>query len=147
MIKYTRKQQKELEKNPYTYKVTENRLFFTKEFKKVFWIKYNAGMSPRAILKELGYDLMSENENGLIMLTADDGSEEAFFVLEKADIAGVSYLLVTDSVEDEEAEAMILREETEDELVTYQVVDDEKELKIISKYLEELLDDVELRLE
>ena len=76
---------------------------------------------------------MSENENGLIMLTADDGSEEAFFVLEKADIAGVSYLLVT--------------EETEDELVTYQVVDDEKELKIISKYLEELLDDVELRLE
>ena len=89
---------------------------------------------------------MSENENGLIMLTADDGSE-AFFVLEKADIAGVSYLLVTDSVEDEEAEAMILREETEDELVTYQVVDDEKELKIISKYLEELLDDVELRLE
>jgi hypothetical protein len=42
---------------------------------------------------------------------------------------------------------MILREETEDELVTYQVVDDEKELKIISKYLEELLDDVELRLE
>ena len=25
---------------------------------------------------------MSENENGLIMLTADDGSEEAFFVLE-----------------------------------------------------------------
>ena len=90
---------------------------------------------------------MSENENGLIMLTADDGSEEAFFVLEKADIAGVSYLLVTHSVEDEEAEAMILREETEDELVTYQVVDDEKELKIISKYLEELLDDVELRLE
>ena len=57
MIKYTRKQQKELEKNPYTYKVTENRLFFTKEFKKVFWIKYNAGMSPRAIIKELGYDL------------------------------------------------------------------------------------------
>lgn len=40
-----------------------------------------------------------------------------------------------------------MREETEDELVTYQVVDDEKELKIISKYLEELLDDVELRLE
>ena len=90
---------------------------------------------------------MSENENGLIMLTADDGSEEAFFVLEKADIAGVSYLLVTDSIDYDEGESIILREETEDELVTYQVVDDEKELKIISKYLEELLDDVELRLE
>lgn len=81
------------------------------------------------------------------MLTADRGQRGGFFCVGKADIAGVSYLLVTDSVEDEEAEAMILREETEDELVTYQVVDDEKELKIISKYLEELLDDVELRLE
>ena len=28
MVKYTKKQQKELEKNPYTYKVTDNRIFF-----------------------------------------------------------------------------------------------------------------------
>ena len=90
---------------------------------------------------------MSENENGLIMLTADDGSEEAFFVLEKADIAGVSYLLVTDSVEDEDADALILKEAEEDEMITYEVVEDENELKIISKYFEELLEDVELRLE
>ena len=87
------------------------------------------------------------SENGLITLTADDGSEEAFFVLEKADIAGVSYLLVTDSVEDEDADALILKETKEDELITYEVVEDENELKIISKYLEELLEDVELRLE
>lgn len=87
------------------------------------------------------------SENGLITLTADDGSEEAFFVLEKADIAGVSYLLVTDSVEDEDADALILKEAEEDEMITYEVVEDENELKIISKYLEELLEDVELRLE
>lgn len=86
-------------------------------------------------------------ENGLIMLTADDGSEEAFFVLEKAELAGVSYLLVTDSVEDEDAEALILKETEEDEITTYEVVEEEKELKIISKYFEELLEDVELRLE
>ena len=87
------------------------------------------------------------SENGLITLTADDGSEEAFFVLEKADIVGVSYLLVTDSVEDEDADALILKEAEEDEMITYEVVEDENELKIISKYLEELLEDVELRLE
>ena len=86
------------------------------------------------------------SENGLITLTADDGSEEAFFVLEKADIAGVSYLLVTDSVEDEDADALILKEAEEDEMITYEVVEDENELKIISKYFEELLEDVELRL-
>ena len=87
------------------------------------------------------------SENGLITLTADDGSEEAFFVLEKADIAGVSYLLVTDSVEDEDADALTLKEAEEDEMITYEVVEDENELKIISKYFEELLEDVELRLE
>lgn len=86
-------------------------------------------------------------ENGLITLTADDGSEEAFFVLEKAEIAGVSYLLVTDSPEDEEADALILKETEEGEMMTYEVVEEEKELKIISKYFEELLEDIELRLE
>lgn len=85
------------------------------------------------------------SENGLITLTADDGSEEAFFVLEKADIAGVSYLLVTDSVENEDADALILKETEEDEMITYEVLEDENELKIISKYFEELLEDVELR--
>lgn len=90
---------------------------------------------------------MSENENGLIMLTADDGSEEAFFVLEKADIAGKSYLLVTDQVEEEEADALILKEIQEEDVVLYEVVEDEKELTIISKYFEELLDEVELKLE
>ena len=88
------------------------------------------------------------SENGKIVLTADDGSEEAFFVLEKADIAGASYLLVTtDEPEEEEAEALILKELQEDDLITYEVVEDEDELKIISKYMEELLEDVELKLE
>ena len=81
------------------------------------------------------------------MLTADDGSQEAFFVLEKADIAGKSYLLVTDQVEEEEADALILREIQEEDVVLYEVVEDEKELTIISKYFEELLDEVELKLE
>ena len=87
------------------------------------------------------------SEDGKIMLTADDGSQEAFFVLEKADIAGKSYLLVTDRVEEEEADALILREIQEEDVVLYEVVEDEKELTIISKYFEELLDEVELKLE
>ena len=87
------------------------------------------------------------SEDGKIMLTADDGSQEAFFVLEKADIAGKSYLLVTDQVDEEEADALILREIQEEDVVLYEVVEDEKELTIISKYFEELLDEVELKLE
>lgn len=86
-------------------------------------------------------------ENSKIVLTADDGSEEAFFVVEKADIAGGSYLLVSDSLEDD-ADAFILKEMAEGDLVTYETLEDEKELKIISKYFEELLEEeVELRFE
>ena len=55
--KYTQKQIKELKNNPYTFKVDENRIFFTKEFKKAFWIKYQGGMSPRKIIQELDYNL------------------------------------------------------------------------------------------
>ena len=65
----------------------------------------------------------------------------------KADIAGKSYLLVTDQVEEEEADALILKEIQEEDVVLYEVVEDEKELMIISKYFEELLDEVELKLE
>ena len=95
-------------------------------------------------------------QNGKIMLTADNGSEEAFFVVEKAEIAGREYLLVTNQEltgegaeegADEEAVALILRvneDEAEDETVLYDVVEDEKELTILSKYFEELVDDIDI---
>ena len=57
MKKYTQNQIKELKSNPYTLQVNDKRIFFTIEFKKVFWTKYQAGMSPRAILKDLNYNL------------------------------------------------------------------------------------------
>ena len=57
MKKYTKNQIKELKQNPYTLKIDEQRIFFTIEFKKVFWRKYQDGMSPRLILKELNYNL------------------------------------------------------------------------------------------
>ena len=57
MRKYTQKQIKELKSNPYTLKVDDQRIFFTIEFKKAFWTKYQAGMSPRIIFKDLNYSL------------------------------------------------------------------------------------------
>ncbi len=57
MKEYTSREIKELESNPYTFKVTNKRLYFTKEFKKEFWIRYQAGYTPRAIVEELGYSL------------------------------------------------------------------------------------------
>ena len=64
-----------------------------------------------------------------------DGETEAvgFFVVEETRIAGVSYLLVTES-EDGEAEAR------------YVFVEDDEELEAVSKIFAELLDDVDLEL-
>ena len=56
MKEYTKKELKELNANPYTLKATKNKISHTAEFKQVFWTKYQAGMSPRKILEELGYN-------------------------------------------------------------------------------------------
>lgn len=57
MKEYTAKEMKLLKANPYTFKVTKNKLYFTVEFKETFWTAYQAGMAPRKILADLGYDL------------------------------------------------------------------------------------------
>lgn len=54
---FTQKQIKELKSNIYTYKVTAHRISFTIDFKEAFWIKYQAGNTPRKVLKDLGYDI------------------------------------------------------------------------------------------
>lgn len=91
--------------------------------------------------------------DGTIMLTAEDGSEDAFFVWEKADIAGRQYLLVSnvdpaqeknEEADDEEISLILRAVEEENDSVLYDIVEDEEELRIISKYFEELLEDVEL---
>ena len=40
MKEYTPKEKKELEKNPYTLKVTKYKLLHTAKFKEEFWISY-----------------------------------------------------------------------------------------------------------
>ena len=68
-----------------------------------------------------------------------------FFVLEQIKVNGVSYILVTDS-EDDEAECLILKD-TSDEASAdsvYEIVDDDVELTAVSKVFEELLEDVDI---
>ena len=57
MKEYSAKQIKQLMANPYTLRVTKNKLYFTKEFKRDFWVSYQAGNAPRKILTDFGYDL------------------------------------------------------------------------------------------
>ena len=57
MKEYTAKVIKLLKVNPYTFKVTKNKLYFTVEFKEAFCMAYQAGVAPRKIMEDLGYDL------------------------------------------------------------------------------------------
>ena len=57
MKEYKAKEMKLLKANPYTFKVTKNKLYFTIEFKEAFWTAYQAGIAPRKILGDLGYDV------------------------------------------------------------------------------------------
>lgn len=57
MKEYTAKQIKQLEKNPYVFKVTKHKLYYTAKFKEDFWISYQAGNTPRKILTDFGFDI------------------------------------------------------------------------------------------
>lgn len=83
-----------------------------------------------------------------IKFTLSDTEEEtAFFVLEETRINKVNYLLVTES-EDEDAEAYILKEVSEENAseACYEIVEDDKELSYVSKIFAELLEDVDIEL-
>lgn len=78
-----------------------------------------------------------------------EGEDQAveFFVLEQTKLGGVTYILVTDSEEDD-AECLILKDSSkveEDESV-YEVVEDDTELLAVSKVFEELLEDVDIEM-
>jgi len=54
---YTVEEKEKLESNSYTLKVSESRFYPTVKFREDFWIRYQAGNSPRKIIKDFGYDL------------------------------------------------------------------------------------------
>ena len=81
-----------------------------------------------------------------IKFVFDDTKDEVeFFVLEQTKVNGNSYILVTDSEEDE-AECLILKDTSaaEDGESLYEVVEDETELMGVLKVFEELLEDIDI---
>ena len=88
-------------------------------------------------------------QDGQITLTDEDGQELDFYILEETELGGETYLLVTDSAEDEEeAEALILREIiNEDGEAVYESVDDDNTLRALSDLFESLLEDVDITMD
>ena len=83
-----------------------------------------------------------------IKFTFEETNEEVeFFVLEQTKVNGNSYILVTDS-EEEEAECLILKDTSaaEEKESLYEIVEDVVELSAILKVFEELLEDIDIEM-
>ncbi|MCD8396734.1 MAG: DUF1292 domain-containing protein [Lachnospiraceae bacterium] len=79
----------------------------------------------------------------------EGGETVWFFVLEATRLNGVSYLLVTESEnEEEDAEVYILKDTSKDGETdaVYEFVEDDNELEAVSKIFAELLEDVDIEL-
>ena len=79
-----------------------------------------------------------------IKFESEDGIIE-FFVEEQTTVAGITYLLVSDS---QEANAYIMKDVSEEgsQEASYEMVEDDEELLAISKVFEQMLDDVDLEM-
>ena len=82
----------------------------------------------------------------MITFTDENGNQIEFEIIEETKINGVNYILVTDDVENEEADAYILKDVSndEDEDAVYEMVVDESEIDYIGKVFSETMDDVEI---
>ncbi len=78
-----------------------------------------------------------------IRFVSEDQQETEFFVLEQTKVNGVSYILVTDSEEDD-AECLILKDTSaeDDTESVYEIVEEDGELAAVSGVFEELLEDI-----
>ena len=82
-----------------------------------------------------------------ITITAEDGEQIEFYVLEQTRMNGTDYLLVTETEdENEDAEAYILRDvsDGEDSQAVYEFVEDENELDALAGIFSEMIDDTKI---
>lgn len=79
-----------------------------------------------------------------ITITAKDGEQIEFYVLEQTRMNGTDYLLVTGTDdEDEDAEAYILKDVSKEEEpeAVYEFVEDEDELNALACVFSEMIDE------
>ena len=89
---------------------------------------------------------MSKKDSKILFLD-DDGQEIEFNVIEQTTIAGQTYLLVEDCEASSEDVVLIMKEvQLEDDYVSYEIVEDDKELDMISDIFNALLDGLEVSL-
>lgn len=85
-----------------------------------------------------------------IMLTDEEGEEVEFAVIDAVESEGQSYILVleADLLDDENAEAMILKKTAEDgEEVNYELIEDDAEFDKVAELFQNANDEYDVEIE
>ncbi|RKW55542.1 MAG: DUF1292 domain-containing protein [Lachnospiraceae bacterium] len=82
-------------------------------------------------------------ENNRISFLSEDGENIEFSIIEETKINGISYILVTDSFEDENGECYIMKDISNSEAkdAEYIFVEDEEELNSVFEIFEKMMND------
>ena len=88
-------------------------------------------------------------EEKKITLRTDQDETVDFYVLEETRINGMDYLMVTDSMEDEDGECYVLKDlsDSGDSEAVYEFVENEDELDYLYRIFAEVLDDMDVDLQ
>jgi hypothetical protein len=89
-------------------------------------------------------------KEGSISFLTDDNTEVEFFILEQTTINGRNYLLVTDNPAGEEDTIVYIMKEvasSEEDLVSYEFVEEGEELYSVGKVFEQLMEDADIEVE
>ncbi len=92
-----------------------------------------------------------------VPFTEENGGIVDMYVLEETTLQGIQYIIVTEELEDESEDAvvMIMREEKrekeaskddKDEFAVYEIVENEDELQAVAGVFAELMEDVDFEL-
>lgn len=84
-----------------------------------------------------------------VTFTDEDAQNMDFYVIEETRVNGFSYLLVCDDEDMEQGNVFILKDISapEEEEALYDVVQDEVELKAVSKVFSELVEGIDIEIE
>ena len=89
---------------------------------------------------------MSKKDSKILFLD-DDGQEIEFNVIEQTTIAGQTLVEDCEASSEDESVVLIMKEvQLEDDYVSYEIVEDDKELDMISDIFNALLDGLEVSL-
>lgn len=89
---------------------------------------------------------MTDNK---IVFKGSDGEEVEFLALEQTKINGINYVLVADSEDEDEANALILKDISDEnsQEATYAIVEDDIEFNALAKVFSELMEDIDIEIQ